>query len=220
MGLANLLYDRDQALRRIPDNDDAFWRRVVARLRQQLPGANFAAPPPEGALIRYAGSPGTYPRISFYQALEPQRYLPEGELAGALVIIGRDTRSAADSGAAQVDTFATPFTQAGHAHMVGMEIHANVFKNVLSGKAIRPLSAGAGVAVAAYMAERKQRLLIKQMFSRYVPEALVEQLAAHPERLTLSGEHRELTLLFTDLAGLTTLSESLTPQQTAELVNR
>ena len=284
VGLVNLLYDRDQALRRIPDNDDAFWRRVAALLRQQLPDANFAAPPPEGALIRYAGPPGTYPRISFYQALEPQRYLPEGELAGALVIIGRDTRAAADIGAAQVDTFATPFTQAGHAHMVGMEIHANVFENVLSGNAIRPvpvpgsaamaalcvllaalsmqrfrplrsalaalllmsamlllawllftrghwwLPVGAsllGIAAtyllqagAAYMAERKQRLLIKQMFSRYVPEAVVEELAAHPERLTLGGEYRELTLLFTDLAGFTTLSENLTPQQTAELINR
>ena len=256
VGLVNLLYDRDQALRRIPDNDDAFWRRVVARLRQQLPDANFAASPPEGALIRYAGPPGTYPRISFYQALEPQRYLPEGELAGALVIIGRDTRSAADIGAAQVDTFATPFTQAGHAHMVGMEIHANVFENVLSGKAIRPLSAGAGAAVAAlsvllaalsmqrfrplrsavaalllmlgvlllvwllftrghwwlpvgssllgiaatyllqagaaYMAERKQRLLIKQMFSRYVPEAVVENDLVHRREVAVDEFRRLL----------------------------
>ncbi len=148
-GLVNLLYDRDQALRRIPDNDDAFWRIVVARLRQQLPDASFAPPPAEGALIRYNGPPSTYPRISFYQALEPQRYLPEGELAGALVIVGRDTRAAADIGAAQVDTFATPFTQAGHPHMVGMEIHANVFENVLSGGAIRPVSASFSAALAA-----------------------------------------------------------------------
>ena len=149
-GLVNLLYDRDQALRRIPYNDDAFWRIVVARLRQQLPEASFAHPPPEGALIRYNGPPGTYPRISFYQALEPQRYLPVGELAGALVIVGRDTRAAADIGAAQVDTFATPFTQAGHPHMVGMEIHANVFENVLSGGAIRPVPANISAALAAW----------------------------------------------------------------------
>ena len=283
-GLVNLLYDRDQALRRIPDNDDAFWRIVVARLRQQLPEASFAHPPPEGALIRYNGPPGTYPRISFYQALEPQRYLPVGELAGALVIVGRDTRAAADIGAAQVDTFATPFTQAGHPHMVGMEIHANVFENVLSGGAIRPVPANISAALAAwcvllaalsmqrfrpvrsavaalvlmlavlllawllftrgqwwlpvgasllgigatyllqagaaFVAERRQRLLIKQMFSRYVPAAVVDELVAHPERLTLGGEHRELTLLFTDLAGFTSLSEGLTPQHTAELINR
>ncbi|TXH28963.1 MAG: adenylate/guanylate cyclase domain-containing protein [Burkholderiaceae bacterium] len=284
VGLVNLLYDRDQALRRIPDNDDAFWRRIAARLRQQMPDMTFPSLPLEGSLIRYAGPPGTYPRISFYQALDPARYLPEGELEGALVIVGRDTRSAADIGAAQVDTFATPFTQSGHPHMVGMEIHANVFENVLKGNAIRPLSAGVGAAVAglcvllaalamqrfrplraaavalvlmlavlllawllftrghwwlpvgtsllgiavmyllqagaAYLAERQQRLLIKHMFSRYVPEAVVEQLAAHPERLTLGGEHRELTLLFTDLAGFTSQSENLTPQQTAELINR
>ncbi len=284
MGLVNLVYDRDQALRRIPDNDDAFWRQILARLQRQLPDARFPPAPPEGSFIRFTGPPGTYPRISFYQALEPKRFLPEGELADALVIVGRDTRSASDIGAAQVDTFATPFTLAGHPHMPGMEIHANVLENVLDGKAVRPVSsswsaalaalcavlaalamhrfrpllsaaAAAGLmlavlalawllftrghwwlpvgssllgiaamylllAITAFMAEREQRLVVKRMFSRYVPEAVVEQLAAHPERLALGGENRELTLLFTDLAGFTTLSERLTPQQAADLINR
>lgn len=75
-------------------------------------------------------------------------------------------------------------------------------------------------AIVAFIMEREQRLMVKRMFSRYVPEAVVEQLAAHPERLKLGGEHREVTLMFTDLAGFTTLAEEMAPERAADLLNR
>lgn len=98
-------------------------------------------------------------------------------------------------------------------------VHANVWLPVgitLLGVAMLYVAQ----AIAAFIMEREQRLMVKRMFSRYVPEAVVEQLAAHPELLKLGGEHREVTLMFTDLAGFTTLAEKLEPKRAAELLNR
>src|SRR5438045_45168 len=42
---------------------------------------------------------------------------------------------------------------------------------------------------------------------------------AHPDRLALGGERREVTMLFTDLAGFTSLSEQLGAEQVAKILN-
>ena len=62
-------------------------------------------------------------------------------------------------------------------------------------------------------------MALKRTFSLYLAEAVVEEIAAHPERLELGGEQREITLLFSDLEGFTPLSERLTPRQIAALLN-
>jgi adenylate cyclase len=48
---------------------------------------------------------------------------------------------------------------------------------------------------------------------------VIEQLIAHPERLKLGGERRELSIYFSDLQGFTTLSEMLTPEELTTLLN-
>ena len=83
VGLVNLAFDRDQVMRRIPDSADAFWRKIAARLHTVMPDAPLAMEPGDSAMIRYLGPSGTYPRISFYKALDAARYLPTGEIANA-----------------------------------------------------------------------------------------------------------------------------------------
>jgi adenylate cyclase len=56
---------------------------------------------------------------------------------------------------------------------------------------------------------RKQRQFIQGAFSRYVSPKVVDQLIADPERMSLAGERREMTYLFTDIANFTTLSEGM-----------
>ena len=68
-------------------------------------------------------------------------------------------------------------------------------------------------------AERKQRQFIQGAFSRYVSPAVVSQLAAAPQALSISGARRELTFIFTDIAGFTTLSEGLTSEKLSEVLN-
>lgn len=60
---------------------------------------------------------------------------------------------------------------------------------------------------------------IRTAFGRYLSPALVEQLAQQPERLQLGGEQREMTLLFSDIRGFTTLSERFDPQGLTCFIN-
>ena len=72
----------------------------------------------------------------------------------------------------------------------------------------------------SYATEGRQRRQIKQMFSHYMSDLLVQDLLKHPEKLRLGGEKRVLSVFFSDLAGFTTLSEKLTPEEVVTLLNR
>lgn len=76
-----------------------------------------------------------------------------------------------------------------------------------------------GATAYNYVTERKQKVLIKGMFSTYVNPTVVNQLIEHPERLRLGGERKELTVLFSDIAGFTTISESMQPEDLVDLLN-
>ncbi len=70
-----------------------------------------------------------------------------------------------------------------------------------------------------FVVERKQRMLIKTMFSTYVNPTVVEDLIRNPEKLALGGERKELTVLFSDIEGFTTMSEGMQPEQLVGLLN-
>jgi adenylate cyclase len=70
----------------------------------------------------------------------------------------------------------------------------------------------------AYQKEYRQRLFITNAFSKYVSRDVLDELIAAPEKLTLGGQVKEVTILFTDLANFTTISESVPVEQIAELL--
>jgi len=70
-----------------------------------------------------------------------------------------------------------------------------------------------------FVAERKQRLLIKSMFSTYVNPQLVEELVNDPSKLVLGGRREELTVLFSDIEGFTTISQDMEPERLVGLLN-
>jgi len=67
--------------------------------------------------------------------------------------------------------------------------------------------------------ERQLKLFLKDAFSRYMSPHLVNQLVADPGKLVLGGERREMTFVFTDIAGFTTLSEKIEPTALGTLLN-
>lgn len=60
---------------------------------------------------------------------------------------------------------------------------------------------------ANYLREERERQQIRGAFGQYVSPDLVEKLSKNPDALTLGGERRDLTILFSDVRGFTTLSE-------------
>ncbi|KJS34764.1 MAG: adenylate cyclase [Rhodospirillaceae bacterium BRH_c57] len=73
---------------------------------------------------------------------------------------------------------------------------------------------------ANYAREEAQRRQVRDAFSRYMSPALVERLAADPTQLKLGGEIRDMTLLFCDVRGFTTISEQFDAQGLTRLINR
>ncbi len=75
---------------------------------------------------------------------------------------------------------------------------------------------------SSFVREQAQRRQIRSAFSQYLSPALVEQLAHSPEKLVLGGEEREMTVMFSDVRGFTTISESYKrdPQGLTALMNR
>jgi adenylate cyclase len=65
----------------------------------------------------------------------------------------------------------------------------------------------------------KDARFLRKAFSAYVAPALVDQLVKNPEKLKLGGERREMTFLFTDLAGFTSLIEQQDPEEAVHLLN-
>jgi adenylate cyclase len=57
------------------------------------------------------------------------------------------------------------------------------------------------------------------MFSTYVNPQVVDTLLADPDKLKLGGEKTHATVFFSDIAGFTSISESLTPEALVELLN-
>jgi adenylate cyclase len=74
----------------------------------------------------------------------------------------------------------------------------------------------------SFVREQTQRRQIRSAFGQYLSPALVEQLAQAPERLVLGGEEREMTVMFSDMRGFTSISETYKndPQGLTELMNR
>ena len=68
-------------------------------------------------------------------------------------------------------------------------------------------------AAYRYGLATRERRMIKRAFQHYVAPAIVEQMLNDPSKLKLGGEEYEVTVLFSDLEGFTTMSEHLTPAQ-------
>jgi adenylate cyclase len=283
-GIVSIPLDRDYVVRRMPHRaapEGLFAEALVAA------AGRLVATTPEDAYISYGSPPNSYLTVSYYQALESDRYLPKGIFKGKIVIVGRTTVATVESEKGVSDYFATPFlllASAKNCLMSGIEVHANIVHDILAGEfvtrmgsaeratlvlligalagllqfhwrpclsAVFTATACLGLAAAAFIlfdrygywipvfsfilpfgfsyatfgadaylyAEQKKRE-IKRAFSHYLSPSVLEAVLANPEGLKLGGIKVEATVLFSDIAGFTKLSEQNAPEVISRLLNR
>ncbi len=76
-----------------------------------------------------------------------------------------------------------------------------------------------GLEVIGHRDAQQSRRFLKHAFAQYISQELVDQLLADPSMLSLSGEKREMTYLFTDVANFTTLAESMDATTLTRVLN-
>lgn len=84
---------------------------------------------------------------------------------------------------------------------------------------ITVIAEGVGLLSLRFWQSDRQKRQLHQAFNRYVSPEVVSRIARH-EGDILAGEVREVSLLFTDVRGFTSLSEKLQPAQVVALLNR
>jgi adenylate cyclase len=75
------------------------------------------------------------------------------------------------------------------------------------------------VSVNKALMEGREKKWIKNTFGQYLSPKVVEVITKDPSKLSLGGEKRDMTAFFLDIAGFTTMSEKMTPEQLTKMLN-
>ncbi len=79
--------------------------------------------------------------------------------------------------------------------------------------------AGLANIVYKYFSEFRQKRYIRKAFSYYLSESVLSDVLSNPNKLRLGGVRQEMTVLFSDIAGFTTISERINPELLPRLLN-
>jgi adenylate cyclase len=78
----------------------------------------------------------------------------------------------------------------------------------------------AAAATVEYLTEGKQRRQTRAAFDKYMSPEVVDEIMRDPDAIKLGGEKKEISIFFSDVAGFTTISERLSPEELVLLLNR
>ena len=103
--------------------------------------------------------------------------------------------------------------------VISFQIHGRVVELLFPGLALG--FAYMGTLIVTYIFEERRRGQINDLFSRYVSAEIAQKIVEAFDRgqLELGGEEREITVLFADVRGFTTLSEGLDPPEVVQILN-
>jgi adenylate cyclase len=148
---------------------------------------------------------------------------------------GRELPTAGRLGLYLVIILGSAYAMARLTPLVGLAILGGLVPLILGSSAVLflagnywvpPLLLTGGLAVVYsgnvlghYLLEARERRWLRQAFGRYLSPAVVQVIVSHPERLQLGGKEVEGTVLFSDLAGFTSISETMTPEDLIGLLN-
>lgn len=76
-----------------------------------------------------------------------------------------------------------------------------------------------GITGYRYMTEEREKKKVRGAFQYYLTPSVVEQMLKNPEKLKLGGEKKDLTVLFSDIRGFTSISERMAPESLVKFLN-
>jgi len=76
-----------------------------------------------------------------------------------------------------------------------------------------------GIVFLGYLSVDREKVQLRGAFQHYLNESVMESMLQNPEKLKLGGEKKEMTVLFSDIRGFTTLSERMTPEALVKFIN-
>jgi adenylate cyclase len=251
-------------------------------------------------MVHFAGSTQSFSYAPYYQALDPERHLPEGFFKDKVVLVGKHSQAKKESFSdvtgkyrlhlqppspvRGVDMFATPSYIMDNKLSPGIEIHASALQSLIRDDSLRPVrtagavlllallsvfltlvnrnwsplkSVGANLLVGivylfvsyllfsrhglflpfaaplcavvinfissgimSYVGVERKRRYLKEAFSHYLSPQVAKKILQDPERLRLGGQRVQATVLFSDLAGFTEMSERLEPEEVVSVMTR
>jgi adenylate cyclase len=71
-----------------------------------------------------------------------------------------------------------------------------------------------------YFVESRSKRQFTELFGQYVPPELVDEMARDPQKYTMEPKAADLTILFSDVRGFTSISEALSPEDLKEYINQ
>ncbi|HWB55034.1 MAG TPA: adenylate/guanylate cyclase domain-containing protein, partial [Tepidisphaeraceae bacterium] len=161
----------------------------------------------------HAQCPGVVVHGAIFNAIMQQHLLrtaPFADTAAAIVGVGVLATFAVTILSPWMALLATLLLLGGYAAINGFFLFA--YEGTIVGAA-GPLVAGAlvwgGVTLMRYITEITERTRITRRFRAYADQKLVDYVLAHPEQNVFDGEEREMTCVFTDMQGYTSLVERL-----------
>lgn len=131
-GFVGVELDRDGILRRLPARQDLFAGRLL-----EVAGIDPAPAGTEPPLLRFLPEGRGFREVSYYQALEPEAFLPPDLLRGAIVLVGLVVKTTPEPNQLPADTFLTPLLGSQDHLMAGVEAQANAVANLAHGLLLR-----------------------------------------------------------------------------------
>ena len=77
----------------------------------------------------------------------------------------------------------------------------------------------AGLVISGYLTENREKRLLRKQFERYVNDAVLEEIMANPSAVDVEGKTLIATVLASDIAGFTTISEQMLPREVVSRLN-
>ncbi|HPB15398.1 MAG TPA: adenylate/guanylate cyclase domain-containing protein [Smithellaceae bacterium] len=76
-----------------------------------------------------------------------------------------------------------------------------------------------GITIYHYFKEEREKKKIRGAFQYYLTSSVINEMLKDPDKLKLGGDKKDLTVLFSDIRGFTTISEKMTPEELVALLN-